>query len=296
MDSGNHGVLSRLIREPLLHFLVLGAGLFALYAMVNDDESTRVDRIIVDEQQISRLAEQFQRTWMRPPTRAELEGLAEDFVREEILYREALSLGLDQDDLVIRRRMRQKMEFLNADLVEMQSPTEAELQEWMEAHPDQYRTPQTTSFEQIYFNPERSGDDAHQRASSLLESLDSQEIDIATIGDPTLLPDGLEDATAREISATFGGDLAEAIVSAPQGAWSGPFASAFGLHLVRVTDRMPAHLAALSEIRRAVERDWMAERRREANELFYNALRERYRVEIHLPEIGKAPPLAARKP
>ncbi|MCG6868921.1 MAG: peptidyl-prolyl cis-trans isomerase [Gammaproteobacteria bacterium] len=296
MNSGNPGVLSQLIREPLLHFLVLGAGLFALYAMVNNDESRRGDRIIVDEQQISRLAEQFQRTWMRPPTRAELEGLAEDFVKEEVLYREALSLGLDQDDLVIRRRMRQKMEFLNADLAEMQTPTVAELQDWLDAHTDLYRKPATTSFEQIYFNPERSGDDAHQRASSLLERLNSQEMDVETLGDPTLLPATLEAATSSEISATFGSQLVEAIESAPEATWSGPYTSSFGLHLVRVTDRVPSRLPALTEIRRAVERDWLADRRLEANELFYDALRKRYRVEIYLPEIGKAPPLAARKP
>jgi len=299
MVSGNNSFFSRLIREPLLHFLVLGAGLFALYAGVNNGAPERDDRIVVDEEQVMRLAEQFQRTWMRPPTRPELEGLAKDFVKEEILYREALDLGLDRDDLVIRRRMRQKMEFLNADLVEMQSPADADLQAYLEAHPDRFRTAATTSFEQIYLNPERPGADAEQRAAELLERLNANEattIEIDTIGDPTLLPGKLDAASSREISATFGGQLAEAAGDAPQDIWSGPYASGFGLHLVRVTDRTPARLPVLAEIRAAVERDWSAERRRNANERFYDTLRKRYSVEIRLPQAAETASLATRKP
>ncbi|MEA3410487.1 MAG: peptidylprolyl isomerase [Pseudomonadota bacterium] len=299
MVSGNSSFFSRLIREPLLHFLVLGAGLFALYAGVNDGAAERDDRIVVDEEQVMRLAEQFQRTWMRPPTRPELEGLAEDFVKEEILYREALGLGLDRDDLVIRRRMRQKMEFLNADLVEMQSPADADLQAYLDTHPDRFRTAATTSFEQIYLNPARPGPDIDQRAADLLERLNANEattIEVETLGDPTLLPGKLDAASAREISATFGGQLAEAAWDAPEDIWSGPYASGFGLHLVRVTDRAPARLPVLAEIRTAVEREWSAERRRVANERFYEALRARYTVEVQIPGIGNASPLAAREP
>jgi hypothetical protein len=170
-NSGSYP--SKLLREPLLQFLVLGAGLFLLYSLVNEAPWGSPDRIVVDEAETSRLAEQFERTWMRPPTRQELQGLAEHFVKEKILYREALALGLDKDDLVIRRRMRQKMEFLNADLVEQQEPTDAELQTYLEANPEKFELPARYSFWQIYLNPESSGKDASQRAIALLARLRS---------------------------------------------------------------------------------------------------------------------------
>jgi hypothetical protein len=277
--------LSRLIREPLVHFLVLGASLFLLYASVGDSSPDTAGRIVVDEAEVRRLAEQFRRTWMRPPTRQELEGLAEDFVREEVLYREALALGLDRDDLVIRRRMRQKMEFLNTDLVEQRTPGEAELQAYLEANPDRFRQPARFGFQQIYLSREQGEDRAAHQAGVLLALLHRQpETAWQDLGDPTLLPGALTDASIREIAATYGDALAARIAATPAGGWSGPYASEYGLHLVRVTDRMPANLPALQEIRLQVEREWASERRQQANEQFYQALRKRYSVEIRLPD------------
>jgi hypothetical protein len=170
---------------------LLGAGLFLLYASVGDAEPERADRIIIGEAEIARLSAQFQRTRVRLPTREELQGLAEDLVKEEILYREALALGLDKDDLVIRRRMRQKMEFLNADLAEQREPTDAELNTYVEANPDKFRLPARHSFRQVYFNPEMSGDDPETRAADLLARprMDpSLRADYQSLADATLLP------------------------------------------------------------------------------------------------------------
>jgi len=130
-----------LLREPLFHFLLLGGALYLLYAgFGNNFSTTSQKQIIVDDARLSLLAQRFQRTWMRPPTRTELAGLADDFVKDKIIYREALALGLDKDDLVIRRRMRQEMEFLNADMYEQQ-PTDSQLQAYLHAHPDDFRQP-----------------------------------------------------------------------------------------------------------------------------------------------------------
>jgi len=275
-----------LLREPLLHFLVLGVGLFVLYTQFGQTDAVSRDRILVDEAELMRLSEQFQRTWMRPPTREELRGLAEDFVKEEVLYREALALGLDRDDLVIRRRMRQKMEFLNADLTEQQ-PTDADLQAYLEANPDSFRRPPRFSFQQVFLNPQRAGDDPAQRAEILLARLQAEPtagVDVQALGDATLLPPQLERATPRDIANSFGSDFVDAVAQADQGAWSGPYASAYGLHLVRVTGHAPGGLPTLAEARPVVEREWANERRQEADARFYQALRDRYTVEIRLPD------------
>lgn len=275
-----------LLREPLLHFLILGLGLFVLYTQFGGTDAAPRDRILVDEAELTRLSEQFQRTWMRPPTYEELRGLAEDFVKEEVMYREALALGLDQNDLVIRRRMRQKMEFLNADLTDLEA-TDADLQAYLQANPDRFRRPPRFSFHQVYLKSQREGEDPGRRAQPLLQRLraaDPAAVDFQSLGDPTLLPPQMQRATLRDVANTFGSDFADALPDVAEGVWSGPFASAYGLHLVRVTASEPATLPGLAEVRPLVEREWSNERRQEANARFYQALRDRYTVEIHLPE------------
>jgi len=288
----------RLIHEPLLHFLVLGAGLFLLYAFAGNSSGLPQNRIVVDEAQVGRLAEQFQRTWMRPPTREELAGLAEDFVKEEILYREAVALGLDKDDLVIRRRMRQKMEFLNADLVEQAEPTDAELQAYLDANPTKFERPQRFSFQQIYVDPERHSDDPEGYAAAMLARIAEDPALAAqpqSLGDPTLLPPGLNRASAHDITSVFGVDLTAAVLGAERGVWSGPYRSSYGLHLLHLVMTEPGSIPSFAEVRPLLEREWYNARRQEASERFHQALRARYSVEIRLPpEDAGGDNLAAR--
>ena len=293
----NSNGIYKVLREPLLHFLILGAGIFLVYFVVNDRASVPSERIVIDENQALRLAEQFQRTWMRPPTRQELEGLTEDFVREEILYREAQALGLDQDDLIIRRRLRQKIEFLTTDLIEQQAPTDAELQAFLEANKDRFHMPDRFSFQQIYLNPYRSAGGAKGAAARLLVRLNANsdlEADPKLIGDATMLPAKLDAATPREVDNVFGRGFAEAIENAPTGRWAGPFESSYGLHLIRMTAREARSLPTLEVLRTIVEREWLAERRRVANDEFYQALRQRYDIEIRLPADSVSTTLAVR--
>jgi len=280
-------VTSILLREPLLHFLVLGGMLFILYVVFGTPgDAVPRDRIVVDEQQISRLSQQFQRTWMRPPTRAELQGLVGDYVKEEILYREALALGLDRDDLVIRRRMRQKMEFLNVDLTEQQ-PTDAELEAYLQANRETFRQPPRFSFQQVYLDPRRTDGDITQRARDLLAAIrekTGQSADPASLGDATLLPAAMERATPRDIANTFGPEFADAVAGATPGTWSGPSMSAYGLHLLHVKESLPGQTPALASVRGEVAREWANERRQEAEARFYETLRSRYSLEIRWPE------------
>ncbi|UCD82001.1 MAG: peptidyl-prolyl cis-trans isomerase, partial [Desulfobacterales bacterium] len=258
-----HKTIFKFLRDPLFHFLVLGAGLFMVYSLVNDAASRPADRIVVDETQALRLAGQFQRTWMRPPTEQELRGLAEDFVREEILYREARTLGLDQDDLVIRRRLRQKMEFLNADLVEQQAPTDAQLQAYFDAHQDRFRRPDRFSLQQIYLKPQKHTGDVNRAAVQLLERLNARPplvADPKSLGDATMLPAQLDGVTRREVTNTFGQGFAEDIENMPMGRWSGPYESSYGLHLICITERKSGGMPAMAEIRPVLEREWRTER------------------------------------
>ena len=269
--------MGRLLRDPLVHFLLGGALLFGLYGLVGE-EADRPDRVVVSEIEIERLASTFARTWMRPPTQGELDGLIDDFVTEEILYREALELGLDRNDLVIRRRLRQKMEFLAQDLA-APNADDAALQAYLAANPERFLEPERWSFRQVFLDPGRDG---AARAPGLLETLRSGD-DPDAAGDPTLLPRGLERASPREVDGTFGDGFATALADAEKGAWFGPVRSSYGLHLVRIDERTPQRMPALEEIRAAVEREWAAAQRRELNERFERTLRERYEIEVRMP-------------
>ena len=241
--------MRRLLREPLLHFLAGGALLFALYGIVGDDPSYAPDRIVVDEERVASLLSTFQRTWLRAPTRSELDGLVQEFVNEEILYREGLALGLDRDDGVIRRRLRHKMEFLHTGLAEREKPSEDELAAFLSANGERFQEPARLSLRQVFVNPEAGTPAARSRANGLLRRLRAGESAAETRGDSTLLPKTLVKASERDITSIFGAGFASDVLALAGDDWSGPVASAYGLHLVRIDERDPPRLPQLAEVR-----------------------------------------------
>ena len=268
---------ARWLREPVVHFMVLGALLFAGYAWLQDDSAPPPDTIVVDGDRIEDLATRFSRTWQRPPSDAELAGLIESWVREEVLYREGLALGLDRGDPIVRRRVAQKMRYLADDLAD-DTPDDAELQAWLEAHPEDYTIEARYTLRQAFFDPVGHGDaieavidDARARLAS------DGEIDV---GDATLLPATLADASSGEVVRTFGADFAATLADLPVGEWVGPVRSGYGLHLVRLDAREPARQPALDEVRAAVERDLLNARREDANDAVFEALRKNYVVQM----------------
>jgi hypothetical protein len=281
--------LQRILREPLVHFLVLGAGLFLLFGVVGEPADERPDQIVVTEAKIENLAELFERTWRRPPSEAELDGLIKDHIKEEILYREALALGLERDDTLIRRRLRQKMEFISEDVAAQAEPTEAELRAFLADHVDRFRAPARISFTQVYLSPDRRGDDAWSDAERVLVSLDTGKSDPADAGDPFLLEQDYRKVTAGDVERLFGGAFAARVAELPVGRWSGPVQSGYGLHLVLVRERAPARLPDLDEVRDSVANEWRATQRQEVNEAFYEGLRERYEVTIERPSEADDP-------
>lgn len=285
------------IQEPIVHFLIIGAGIFTLYLFIADPADMRPDRIIVDETNVSRLAEQFQRTWMRSPTKQELKGLIDEFVKEEILYREALALGLDQNDLIIRRRLRQKMEFLNEDVNLPRAPSDVELHVFYNAHLEHFRRPDRISFQQIYLNPNDAADSWEQTAVELMARLNgnlSASVDPGLLGDRSLLPNQLAGVTKSDIAKTFGDAFVKGVEQATTGRWCGPYASSFGLHLIRVQAREAGGVPAMAEIRPILEREWLNMHRNEAKDRYYRQLLERYDVEIRLPAEDSHLTLAVR--
>ncbi|MEY2855610.1 MAG: hypothetical protein RL030_2742 [Pseudomonadota bacterium] len=274
-------MMRALLREPLLHFLLIGLLLFLAYARLNPGGSA-LNEILVDEARIQDLARQFEATWGRPPRAPELRGLIDGYVEDEVLYREGVALGLDEDDLVIRRRVRQKLEVISEELSGDKAPTEADLDAWLNAHPDSFRQPSLISFEQVYFGTQGPDTQAARRIDATRTALNAGA-DPARQGQSTLLPRSGTRQGLDLVARSFGQEFASQLETLPTGSWQGPIASAFGLHLVRVSAREPANLPDLAQVRQAVERDWEANRRRLAFEENYRRLRAQYDVQVRLP-------------
>lgn len=268
--------MRRLLREPLLHFFVLGAALFALYGWLNRGASGSPAEIFVSRGQVQSLEAQFERVWQRPATPEERQKLVDTWVREEVFYREGLAMGIDRDDPVVRRRIGQKFEFL-IDSATPPAPADAELQAWLDAHAPNYQAEPVLSFQQLYFNPERRGATLDHDVAAARRSLASGK---PAVGDPTLLPETMQSAPLSEVQQVFGDDFAAALGRLPVAGWQGPVQSGFGLHLVRLTESVPGRKAALEQVRAQVERDLLRARAQQASDDIYRRLRANYRVRV----------------
>jgi hypothetical protein len=269
---------------------LLGAWLFLLFGIVRDSDDMRTGSIVVSAAKVAQLKEAFARTWQRPPTEEELDGVIENHIREEVYYREALAMGLDRDDTIVRRRLRQKLEFFTDDLVAAVDPTEEQLASYLDEHADAFRLPSRVSFQQIYFNRDRRGEQATRDAESLLARLNgaASHVDTTALGDSLMLPGEYDLIPEPEVARLLGSEFAAALAGLPVGGWSGPVESGFGLHLVLIHERQSGSLPALAEVRDAVEREWRNVRRKEAAESFYAGRRERY--EVHVERLEAADP------
>jgi hypothetical protein len=272
---------SRILREPLVHFLVLGALLFAYFEIAGRDSGPDSRRIVVSGAQIEHLAASFARTWQRPPTIDELKGLVDDYVREEIAVREARAMGLDRDDTIIRRRLRQKLEFITQDVIDSNPPATEQLESWYREHLEDYTTEAAVAFEQVFIDRDRRGAQAEALATDLLESLREQpDLDPRTLGDATMLPPDMPLSGRSEVARTFGEEFTRQLMDSEPERWVGPIRSGFGLHLVRITQTEPARPLGFEAAAPLVERDFLADRRKREMDRFYDQLLENYRVEL----------------
>jgi len=277
----------KLLKEPLLHFLVLGALIFVVYGWKQG--SVFSEQIVISADLQQNMAAVFERTWRRQPTETELDALIQDRIREELAYRESREMGLDEDDIIVRRRLRQKLELLAEDVATLTPPEEEVLKVWYAEHSQDYVIPAKYSFQQIYIKPQVSGEATRLRAtSSLIQLNEDPSFDWLSLGDPIMLPATVTDATAAVVESSFGTSFTDTLVNAETGVWAGPYVSGFGIHIVRVTDRKDERLAAFDDVREQVERDWLAAKKQQALDDMYEQFAASYEIVIE-PQKNQVP-------
>lgn len=269
--------LSRFFSEPLLHFFILGGLLFALYSWVNPNAANQPTNIVLTQGQQDSLESQFRRVWQRPPSATEMDGMIQNWLREEVMFREGIARGLDQDDPIVRRRIAQKMSFMTDGEVPEQ-PTDEQLQEWLDSHTADYQREAMYSLQQIYFDPALHRDalqDDLAKARAQLEQGQSENL-----GDSSMLPKSLTEADTSDVIRVFGSAFTAALADLPVNSWQGPITSGYGVHLVRLTHYQPSAKPQLEQVRTAVERDYLSDHAAQADERFYQALLKRYNLRI----------------
>lgn len=270
--------------EPLVHFLAIGALIFAVYALVAN-RSRDPGTIVVGQGHVEMMTALFERTWQRAPTPDEVKSLLDVYVREEILYREGVAMGLDRDDALIRRRVRQKVESLAESMHGIPEPSDAALQAYLDQHARQFTAPARVTFRQVYLGSAADADTP--RLLAQLEKLGDSEA-TAGLGRATQLDARIEATPSTHVERLFGKPFVHAIVAMPLHAWQGPVASEYGLHLVRVTERVQPGPPALGDVRERVKREWQREALEAANEKYFEGLRARYAIRFEHHNVASA--------
>jgi peptidyl-prolyl cis-trans isomerase C len=286
-SSSSPSSIRRWWREPLVRFLVIGVALFGIYRAMHPQPDRReaANRIEVTEADLRQLAIAWTAQWQRPPTPEELRGLVETKIREEILYREALALGLEKGDAIVMRRLAQKMEFLAEDVSTVHEPQADELKAWFEKNRERFLSPARISFHHLYFSfdqrHERTRDDAAQ-SMEMLAGKSAEAPEPEKLADPFMFQDNYADRLPEQVAGVFGTKFAEALFELKPGAWRGPIESGFGWHLIWIDSMTPARVPAFEEVEPMVKSEWITEQRAESKREMFEAMRARY--EIVLPK------------
>jgi PPIC-type PPIASE domain len=282
-------LIARLLREPLLQFLALGATLFALYGLAGTRSADAPEKIVVSASRVANLGDGFARTWRRPPSEQELQGLIEDYVRDEVFYREGRAAGLDRDDIIIRRRVRQKMEFL-AEEMSVPEPSDAQLAAYLASNPERFRAEDQITFHQVFLSATRranSIESDNKQVGSVLARADGA-VDARALGDPFLLGEEFRGVSPSKLTSIFGEDFSKQIATMEAGRWQGPVSSGFGQHFVFISERISGGFQLLDAVRPAVRREWANAQRLEAEQKLYAWLRERYEIVVEVPRAKAA--------
>ena len=285
--------MNRLLREPLVHFLLIGGVMFGIYSATQSGHPATVSskeiRLSVDE--IAQLTLLYQSQWRRPPTPQELARMVETKVQQEVLYREALAMGLDKDDEIVKRRMAQKMQFLAEDVAAAREPTPAELRSWFEKNSAKFAQPPRLSFRHLYFAPDRRGPRARTDAEQALAKLAGQPVDAKIAGalaDPFMFQEYYRDRAPEFLGKEFGPQFALAVAKLPPGTWQGPIESGFGWHLVFVDTAIAGRVPAFEEVEADVRTAWLGEQKALAWEKAYKKMRANYTVLLPGPPESSA--------
>lgn len=273
----------RWMHEPLLYFLLAGIVLFGIYRMLYPDAFTRnaSNRIVLTDDDLRQMSVQWTAQGRPPPTPAQWQSLVATKVREEVLYREALALGLDRDDAIVKRRLAQKMEFLAEDVSSLSDPTSTELRDWFAKNAARFTLPARASFRHVYFSPDRRGASSRADAERALGRLAGKAVgapEVIAAGDAYMFQDYYGDQSSEKIAAQLGPPFARTLFEQKPGAWTGPIESGFGWHLVFVDSITPRRVPAFEEIEVDVKQEWMLERRQEVRRRMFDDMRSRYEV------------------
>ena len=278
----------RWIREPLVQFIVLGAAIYGAYAFLGErSEEEQERRIVITEAQITSIANGFARRWNRPPTDEELLGLVRDYLRESLLYREALAMGLDEDDHIIRRRLAQKLEFLTSDLVRLEEPGDDVLESFLRDNMSQFRAPDLVTFSHVFLDPDQRGETTLADAEALKGELDAAGAPTRELlgkGDRFMMQSYFPEASFREVQRQMGAGFAEQVMELEPGRWHGPVLSGYGVHLVWVSDFQAGAEPTLADVRQDVLDEYYRVKTEEFNARYLDALMERYEVIVEGPE------------
>jgi hypothetical protein len=276
-------MLGRLAREPLLHFLLAGVAFFAGYRVLRPslEPGDAQHRIVVTEDDLRQMSFTWLAQGRTPPSAEQMRALVASWVHDEILYREALALGLDQGDTIVKRRMVQKMEFLAEDLSDLREPTRSELEAWFHEHAARFAEPPRATFRQLYFSPDRRGDRARDAAEQAVRVLSRKSADApegATLADPFMLQTYNPERAPAQVAKEFGPRFAEALFRLEPGSWRGPIESGFGWHAVFVDSITPERVPSFEEVEPSVERAWVEEQREEFARQSFELMKSRYQV------------------
>ena len=274
----------KLLREPLVHFLVIGAAIFVLFGLMGQQDVEEKERAItITSGEINWLTDAWQKRWNRPPTAEERDGLIQQYLREMILYREAVAMGLDKDDTVIRRRLAQKLEFLSQDLITPQPPSEDELQSYFEAYIDRYQAPDLITLTHVFIDPDKRGNQTLVDAEVIkkqLQALKEPPQDARSYGDPFMLQSYYPERSEDELLKLFGSGFARSVFELAPQQWHGPVLSGYGTHLVYVHDHQKAQPPVFADVKEQVRLEWESDKRKQLNEQFVASLMGRYDVTI----------------
>ena len=277
-------IIYKLLKEPLFHFLVLG-GLLYLASILSGYNDTDTQRIIVSQGQVRHIAILYEKTWQRKPTKAELQALVQDYIKSQAAYYEGMRMGLEKDDVVITRRLRQKINFIAEEKLERPAVTDDILQAYLQQHADRFRTDPILSIRQVYFDPSRGEQESDTQLRKLLSELaERPDEDIENRGQRYIFKPYYINQTLTDLKRVFGEDFANAVLKAEAGVWTGPIQSAFGSHLVYIDKKQEGFLPALSSIYDQVFKEWQNSLREQSIDTYYAELLKRYPVTVHWPE------------
>ena len=276
--------MNRILKEPLFHFLILGALLY-FASIVFGNKSEQMQTIIVSEGKINQLSTLYKKTWQRAPTLKELENVVDEYVLEQAAYLEGIKLGLDKNDIVIVRRVHQKLDFLAEEDTPLPEASDAVLLAYLHDHAKKFRSEAVYSIRQIYFDPNNRTGSLNQKYRQILNVLQQNpDQDISSLGDRYVFKPAYKNIGLSQIQGIFGKKFAKEVNQSSLGLWLGPIQSGFGIHLVYIDEKQVGRLPALDKIRRQVLNEWENDFKVKSAQHYYDELLKRYPVIIHWPE------------